>query len=309
MKRTRKIIEIDEAKCNGCGLCLPNCPEGALRIIDGKARLISDLFCDGLGACLGHCPEAAITVEEREAEPYNERLVMEKNIIPAGRNTIRAHLLHLRDHGAMDLLQEAFAVVREHGMDPKEIVHGKPDGDACGCGDHGNKEHHGHQHGHGGGCPGSKVVDLRKAMHGGAEKGRPAGDAPAGRLNSELKNWPVQIHLASPYAPYFKEADIVVIADCVAYAYAETHREFIKDKVVLIGCPKLEDAGYYQEKMTAIFQQARPRKVTVLRMEVPCCGGLAHLVREARAAAGVDTPLEVHVIGIQGGIVSQETID
>ena len=296
----RKIIRIDNDKCNGCGLCVPNCAEGALQIIDGKARLISDLFCDGLGACLGHCPEAAISVEEREAEPYNERLVMEKNIIPAGRNTIRAHLLHLRDHGATDLLQEAFAVVREHGMDPKEIVHGKPDGDACGCGDHG-KEHHGHHHGHGGGgCPGSKVVDLKKAMHGGAEKERPDGSAPAGRLNSELKNWPVQIHLASPYAPYFKEADIVVIADCVAYAYAETHREFIKDKVVLIGCPKLDDAGAYVDKISEIIRAGKPKSIKVVRMEVPCCGGMIEVVKQAIKNSGEVMPFETVTISIDG---------
>lgn len=296
----RKIIRIDNDKCNGCGLCVPNCAEGALQIIDGKARLISDLFCDGLGACLGHCPEAAISVEEREAEPYNERLVMEKNIIPAGRNTIRAHLLHLRDHGAMDLLQEAFAVVREHGMDPKEIVHGKPDGDACGCGDHGNKEHHGHHHGHGGGgCPGSKVVDLRKAMHGGAEKGR-TPSAPTEKLESELKNWPVQIHLASPYAPYFKEADIVVIADCVAYAYAETHREFIKDKVVLIGCPKLDDAGAYVDKISEIIRAGKPKSIKVVRMEVPCCGGMIEIVKQAIKNSGEVMPFETVTISLDG---------
>ncbi|HNT26919.1 MAG TPA: 4Fe-4S binding protein [bacterium] len=295
----RKIIKIDNDKCTGCGLCVPNCAEGALQIIDGKARLISDLFCDGLGACLGHCPEAAITVEEREAEPYNERLVMEKNIIPAGRNTIRAHLLHLRDHGAMDLLQEAFAVVREHGMDPKEIVHGTPDGDACGCGDHGKKEHHSHHHG--GGCPGSKVVDLKKTMHGGHhEKGRAGGDAPTGRIESELKNWPVQIHLASPYAPYFKEADIVVIADCVAYAYAETHREFIKDKVVLIGCPKLDDAAAYVDKLSEIIRAGKPKSIKVVRMEVPCCGGMIEIVKQAIKNSGEVMPFETVTISIDG---------
>ncbi len=297
----RKIIRIDNDKCTGCGLCVPNCAEGALQIIDGKARLISDLFCDGLGACLGHCPEAAITVEEREAEPYNERLVMEKNIIPAGHNTIRAHLLHLRDHGAMDLLQEAFAVVREHGMDPKEIVHGKPEDDACGCGDHGKKEHHdhGHHHGHGGGCPGSKVVDIKKGMHGNADKGR-TPSAPTGKLESELKNWPVQIHLASPYAPYFKEADIVIIADCVAYAYAETHREFIKDKVVLIGCPKLDDAAAYVDKISEIIRAGKPKSIKVVRMEVPCCGGMIEIVKQAIKNSGEVMPFETVTISIDG---------
>lgn len=294
----RKIIRIDNDKCTGCGLCVPNCAEGALQIIDGKARLISDLFCDGLGACLGHCPEGAITVEEREAEPYNERLVMEKNIIPAGRNTIRAHLIHLRDHGAMDLLAEAFAVVREHGMDPKEIVHSEPEEEACGCG--GDGAQGGHHHGHGGGCPGSKVVDLKKGMHGGgAGKGR-TPSAPTGKLESELKNWPVQIHLASPYAPYFKNADIVIIADCVAYAYGSTHREFIKDKVVLIGCPKLDDAAAYVDKISEIIRAGKPKSIKVVRMEVPCCGGMIEIVKQAIKKSGEVMPFETVTISIDG---------
>ncbi len=293
----RKIIKIDEAKCSGCGLCVPNCAEGALQIIDGKARLISDLFCDGLGACLGHCPEGAITVEEREAEPYNERKVMEKNIMPAGRNTIRAHLLHLRDHGAMDLLQEAFTVLREHGMDPKEIVHGEADGDACGCGDHGKKDPHGHHHG--GGCPGSKVVDLKKVMHGGEGVGQPPFPHTE-KGGSELRNWPVQIHLANPYAPYFKEADLTVIADCVAYAYANAHAEFIKDRVVLIGCPKLDDAAAYVDKMSEIIRVGKPKSIKVVRMEVPCCGGIVEIVKQAIKNAGEVMPFEVVTIAIDG---------
>ena len=288
----RKIIKIDAEKCTGCGVCVPNCAEGALQIIDGKARLISDLFCDGLGACIGHCPEGAITVEEREAELYNERMVMEQNIIPAGRNTIRAHLLHLRDHGAMDLLQEAFAVLREHGMDPREIVHGKSEDESCGCNEGPRPSNYG------GGCPGSRVVELKKAMLGGGED--PGRVPQSVTMESELKNWPVQIHLANPYAPYFKEADLVVIADCVAYAYAETHREFIKDRVVLIGCPKLDDAGAYIDKISEIVRAGKPRSIKVVRMEVPCCGGIVEIVKQAIKKAGEVLPFEVVTITIDG---------
>lgn len=283
----RKIITIDNEKCNGCGICVPNCAEGALQIIDEKARLISDLFCDGLGACLGHCPQSAISIEEREAVPYDERAVMEKNIVPAGVNTIKAHLEHLRDHGADGFFNEAIAYLKEKNINnplEEKVMDEKKETKACGC-------------------PGSKIMDLRDKIHGHGgvkishDKG---GVVVADRLESQLQNWPVQITLASPYAPYFKNADLVIIADCVAYAYAETHREFIKDKVVLIGCPKLDNAAAYVDKISEIIRAGELVGIKVVRMEVPCCGGMVDIVKQAIVKSGKVMPFETVTISING---------
>ncbi len=178
----RKIVKIDEELCNGCGLCIPNCQEGALQVIDGKARLISDLFCDGLGACLGHCPLDAITVEEREAEPYSERKVMEM-IAKQGENTIKAHLNHLKDHGEMEYYKQGLDYLNENNINTnfltKPIMEKKS---ACGC-------------------PGSQTIDLREEVKNEAETFN-------GKVPSQLRQWPVQMHLINPNAPYFKNADV-----------------------------------------------------------------------------------------------------
>jgi len=280
----RKIIKIDAEKCTGCGACVPDCAEGALQIVDGKARLISDLFCDGLGACLGSCPEGAIEVEEREAEPYNERKVMEDNIVPAGENTIRVHLEHLKNHGATEFLNEAIAYLKEKGMknpleDPKKE-------EACG---------HGH---HGGGCPGSRSMTLKPVQK--PEVKIEATKNENGPIQSQLGHWPVQIHLLSPHAPFLKNADLVIIADCVAFAYANTHEEFIKGKAVAIGCPKLDDAAAYVEKIASIIQVAKPKSIQIVRMEVPCCGGMVEIVKQAMRKADEIVPFSVQVISMSG---------
>lgn len=270
----RKVIRIDEEKCNGCGLCIPNCPEGALQIIEGKARLVSDLFCDGLGACIGHCPEGAIAIEEREAEPYDERRVLE-NIIPQGDAVIRAHLAHLRDHGAAEYLQQALEALREKGIEVEEMespAEGGHDRLACGC-------------------PGTAVQDIQ---HDDDE------DTPAGSRPSRLRHWPVQITLVPPTAPYLRGADLVVAADCTPFAYADFHEDFIRGKVVLVGCPKLDDASYYRDKLTEVFRENDIQSVTAVRMEVPCCSGLVAMLRRAIAASGKDVPLREVVISIRG---------
>jgi ferredoxin len=265
---TRNIIHIDEDKCTGCAECIPNCPEGALQIIDGKARLVSDLFCDGLGACIGHCPEGAIEIEEREAEPYDERKVME-NIVPQGPNTIRAHLHHLKEHGADEYYDEAVRFLEEKG----------------------------------GGCPGARVMDFGA----GAAAGAGSDDtSEEGTRSSELRQWPVQLMLVPPQAPYLKGAELLIAADCVPFAYADFHRDFLKDKVLLIGCPKLDDAEHYVEKLTAVFREAGVRSVTCIHMEVPCCFGLERIVKSAIAASGRTIPYAEVTIGIQGGVVPQE---
>jgi ferredoxin len=273
----RKIISIDQEKCTGCGLCIPNCPEGALRIIDGKARLVSDLFCDGLGACLGYCPEGAITVEEREAEPYDERKVM-ANIVPQGANTIRAHLDHLRSHGESVLAEQALQFLREKGI---PVPQGEADAPARG-----------------------------RAARGARESPCCAGEdsaGPAGPAVSELANWPIQLHLLSPLAPALAGRDVLLAADCVAYACASFHADHLKGKALTIACPKLdEDQEVYREKITALLDHAQISSLTVMMMQVPCCRGLLATVQEARKRARRDVPVKALIVGIEGGGILAE---
>lgn len=262
----RKIIQIDEEKCNGCGLCIPNCHEGAMQLIDGKARLISDLFCDGLGACIGHCPEGAIRIIEREAEPYDERKVME-TIVPKGRNTILAHLEHLRDHGAEEFLLQAIAYLKEKTIDLG---------------------------------PGLPTVDQHR------HEDRPVGQKPEPRP-SELRQWPVQLHLLNPQAPYFRNADVLLAADCAAFAVGDFHERFMKGRSVAIACPKLDsDKESYARKLTSMIADAKISSLTVVMMEVPCCGGLLYLAQAARASAGRNIPIKKVIVGIQGEVLKEE---
>ncbi len=273
----RKIIEIDEEKCNGCGLCIPNCPEGALQIIDDKARLVSDLFCDGLGACIGTCPEGAIKIIEREAEPYDERKVMEK-IVKQGKNVIKAHLEHLKEHGEEGYLREALDYLEESGVE-------NPLGD----------ESPEHQAALPCGCPGSRVIDMRD------KEERPSHSSThKSKSESELRQWPVQLMLLPPSAPYFDEADLLIAADCVPFAYADFHNDFLQGKTLIIGCPKLDDIEFYQEKLTQIFKLNSVKSITLLHMEVPCCFGLRHAVEEALKESGKEIKLTVKVISVQG---------
>ncbi|HDQ46201.1 MAG TPA: 4Fe-4S dicluster domain-containing protein [bacterium] len=278
----REIITIDEEKCNGCGLCVPGCPEGALQIIDGKARLISDLFCDGLGACIGHCPEGAISIEKRESEPYDERRVMQ-NIIQAGPNTIRAHLAHLREHGETAFLEQALDVLKEKGIDVPE---GYGDRKKSAQDDPGT-----------GGCPGSRMLQF-----GGAEERKEAGD-----VSSQLRQWPVQLHLVSPGAPYYRHADVILAADCTAFALGDFHHRFLKGKALAIACPKLDEGReIYLAKLRLMIDEARINTLTVVIMQVPCCGGLLALAREAAEQSTRKIPLKKVVVGIRGEILSEE---
>ena len=272
----RKIIKIINEKCTGCGLCIPNCPEGAIQIIDNKARLISDLFCDGLGACLGHCPEGAIVIEEREAEKYDERKVM-ANIVTHGKNTIKAHLLHLKGHGETALLREAVEYLAEHHpeINVPELIHGA------------EAEHDG------GGCPGSKMRDLRKTEKNEIKK-------ETGALTPEIQNWPVQIMLVPVHAPYFKDADLLISADCVPFAYPKFHQDLLKGKIVLVGCPKLDDNDLYAEKLGQIIKENDIKSVTVAHMEVPCCFSMTSLVKKAVSDSGRIIPFEDVNISIKG---------
>ena len=306
----RKIIRIDEELCNGCGACIPDCPEGALQMIDGKARLISDLFCDGLGACIGSCPEGAITVEEREAEPYDESKVME-NIVRHGANTTRAHLAHLKDHGEDELMREAIAYLVENDIEvPAEFLDSK-----CACGEIGGSGSEAMKRlaeeeekctepvidlgpapamPHGGGCPGSRLMNLdidpcAKEM-----------EEELAERPSRLRQWPVQIMLVPPHAPFLDGADLLFAADCVPFAYPEFHEKLLKGRVCLVGCPKLDDAQLYLDKLTEMFRLNDVNSVMIAYMEVPCCGGMIRIVEEAIKASGKKIPLAKQKISIKG---------
>ncbi len=236
----RKIVKIDEEKCNGCGQCVTACAESAIEIIDGKAKLVSDVYCDGLGACLGECPQDAITIEEREAPGFDEEAVEHRQ-----------------------------AALKKPGPLP------------CGC-------------------PGTAVRTM------GA---KPAAAPDAGESGtSQLGHWPVQLRLVPPGAPFLKGADLLISADCVPFAVPDFHERYLAGRAVLVGCPKLDDIEFYREKLKDIFREAAPRSVTVLRMEVPCCAGIVHAVRQARDEAAPDCPLEVHTVSISNGTADREVV-
>lgn len=271
----RKVIKIDEEKCTGCGNCIPDCPEGALQIIDGKARLISDLFCDGLGACIGSCPEGAITVEEREAEPYDEKKVME-NVVKQGEKTIIAHLEHLKEHGEENYLQQAIEFLKEKNIeiDLSKIHREAP------C------------------CPGMKIVDRRNEVEEGGTNVE---------VKSQLRQWPIQMHLISPSAGYFKKADLLLVADCVGYSYGNFHNDFLKGRSVIIACPKLDEGtDRYIEKLKLLIDQAEINTLTVIMMEVPCCGGLLMFAKEALSQAKRKVPLKKVIVSIEGKILEEK---
>lgn len=284
----RDIVVIDEKKCTGCGLCVPNCHEGALQIIDGKARLISDLYCDGLGACLGHCPEGAMTIEKKEVEEYDERKVMIDNIIPAGANTIKAHISHLRDHNAMDFYNTALETLQEFGIQNPLELDAKEEAKS-----------HQHQHGHGGGCPGSKMMSF----------GTQNKTEATGNVDSQLTQWPVQLHLVSPQAPYFKNSDLLLAADCTAYAVGDFHSKHLKNRSLAIACPKLDDGqDIYVEKLVSMIDNNNLNTITCMIMEVPCCGGLLAMAKQAVAKAKRKIPLKLIMVGIKGEIVREEWV-
>lgn len=276
----RDIITIDEKKCTGCGLCIPGCPEGALQVIDGKARLVSDLMCDGLGACIGDCPEGAISVEQREAEPYDEYKVMD-NVARQGENTIKAHLKHLKDHDQSEFYDQAIDYLEQHDIpvpEEQETVACKSMFSAC---------------------PGSKTVSFAGEENAADHIDR---DQP-----SRLTHWPVQLHLLSPMSPHYRESDLLLAADCTAFSTGLFHSKFLKGKTLAIACPKLDDGqDIYMEKLQALIDTAKINTLTVLIMEVPCCGGLVRMAQAVLQKAQRKIPIKVIVIGIKGDIVREE---
>ncbi|SMO45239.1 hypothetical protein SAMN06265379_101887 [Saccharicrinis carchari] len=291
----RDVIKIDEELCNGCGECIPGCHEGALQIIDGKARLISDLMCDGLGACLGHCPMGAMEIERREAEPYNETKVMEI-MVTKGINTVIAHLKHLRDHNEMGFVKEAMTYLKnntdKYNFDIQEVInamHGKNNPQATGH--------------NGGSCPGSQSKEIKRPTF------SMAGAATTAPQNSELRQWPTQMHLINPGAGFFKDADMVLAADCAPFAMGNFHQKFLKNKVLANACPKLDDGmDSYLKKLVSLIDDARINSLTVVMMEVPCCGGLMALAQQALQLASRKVPLKRAIISIEGEVLSEEWV-
>lgn len=270
----RKIIKIDEEKCTGCGVCIPDCPEGALQIIDGKARLVSDLFCDGLGACIKTCPVGAMTTEEREAEPYDEYKVME-NVVKGGKNVIKAHLKHLKDHGEDKFHAQAIDFLERQNIPIPKMEEEKPFS----------------------GCPGTMQKELSKER-------KTQTNPQNASLQSELNNWPIQLKLLNPNAPYLENANLLIAADCTAFTYANFHQKFLKDKVLTMLCPKLDsEVEQYVEKLAMIFEKQNINSITLVRMEVPCCGGVETIIKQALEKANKNIIIKEYTISIEGEIV------
>ncbi|UCC44401.1 MAG: 4Fe-4S binding protein [Candidatus Zixiibacteriota bacterium] len=256
----RKIVRIDEELCDGCGDCVPACAEGAIQIIDGKAKLVSDTFCDGLGVCLGECPQNAITIEEREAPEFDEAAVTQ-------------HLAKLRKD-----TQSASMIAASHPA--KESA-------APQCG-----------------CPGSAMQQLNPA----ANAAPPASqEVSQPVMPSQLGHWPIQLMLVPPQAPFLKNADLLICADCVPFTVPDFHYRYLTGRALVVGCPKLDDLQHYYDKLKSIYQEAAPRSITVLKMEVPCCDGIAQAAVQARNEVAPHIPVEVHTIGVRGGIVDRKT--
>ena len=253
----REMVKIDEDKCDGCGLCVPSCAEGAIQIINGKAKLVADNLCDGLGACLGDCPQGAITIEPRVADGFDEAAVAQR--------------------------------LKQIGREP--LAHSQPPVQS------------------GGGCPSAQVQSISPPP-GGYPSARvmnldsqptQTGDQ-AGQRPSELRQWPVQLHLVPPTAPFLQGKEVLLAADCVPFAYADFHKDLLKDRALLIACPKLDNTEPYLAKLVTMLQQSNIKKLIVAHMEVPCCSGLIALARQAVADSGVDVPFETIKIGIQGEV-------
>lgn len=240
----RKVVLIDEDKCDGCGECVPACSEGAIQIVDGKARLVSDVYCDGLGDCLGECPRGAITIEEREAAEFDPEAV-------------RMHL-----EGDVG-----------EGLEAEEgVARGYP----------------------GSAAQATERCELQEKV---GEPGEKAS------VTSRLTNWPVQIMLMPASAPYLDGAKLLIAGDCVGFSLADFHRRFLGDRILMVGCPKLDNADFYRRKLAQIFIQNDIKSIDVVYMEVPCCFGMVHLVHESLLESGKDIPLTYTKVGIKGDII------
>ncbi len=307
----RKIIEIEEEKCTGCGLCIVDCAEGALEIIDGKAKVVKDSFCDGLGACIGSCPEDALHIVERDVDDFDEAAVEEhlKNLAarqPNGPPEPKGEGCDC-DCGDDDDKEKLTTLQAKVPSPPPE-----PEG--CGCSGgaqsfdeppaakaaspFGARPHGAHARPSGGGCPGSALRSFDEPADDGAD------DAPAAPGKSKLRQWPIQLKLLPPSGPLYDNKDILLFADCVGGAYADAQRNLVKGHTVIMTCPKLDDPEPSVYKLSQIFQEPI-NKVAIAIMEVPCCSGLVSIAKEAMNRAGVNKPIEVIRIGIRGDLLGR----
>lgn len=276
----RKIIKIDEELCNGCGVCVPSCKEGAIQIIEGKARLISDLFCDGLGACLGECPLGAITIEEREAEAYDEVKVME-TLIEQPVSVMKAHLEHLHEHNEIEFFSQAVNFLKEKGIPNPFDPSAKKAASACASG----------------GCPGSAQREIKR-------QATPETLSPF-EMPSQLEQWPVQLHLVNPSAGFFKNKELVIMSTCGPLVNANVHELYIKGRSVVVACPKLDRVDPYIDKLAEIYSQSGTSRVIIVRIEVPCCGGLSRMAHTAAVMSGREgLTVEEHTLSIDGSLKS-----
>jgi len=258
-KVRRKIITIEEERCNGCGVCIISCPEQAIQIVNTKegpkAKLVKEFYCDGLGACLGSCPTGALTIEEKEVEPYDEEATIAR-IKETAPHMLEIHLKHLKEHA--DELPQYHSHKMLQGITS---------------------------------CPSAKMLHW-------TEKDEVSNEAV--KFKSELRQWPIQLHLVSPSASYFQDADLILVADCVPFAYPNFHADFLKGKAIAIGCPKLDDVDAHLDKIEQIIRNATIKSLKVVNMEVPCCFGLYHLAKTALAQSNKNIALEQEVISIKG---------
>ena len=290
MKRT--IIKIDEEKCNGCGECVTGCHEGALQMIEGKARLVSELYCDGLGACIGECPEGAITLEEREAAPYDEIAVMER-VSGEGNNVVIAHMKHLRDHNEMGYFNQAVNFLKENSINIDLSIFEENKNQMFNIIE--NKSEHVSA------CPGSRTMAFNKESNVNSSMNQ--------EIQSQLTHWPIQMHLLNPLAPHFMGSDVLLAADCCAFSFGNFHGKFLKDKKLAIACPKLDsNKEVYIEKLTQMIDDAKINTLTVMIMEVPCCGGLLQIAKLASESAKRKVPLKLVVVGVEGEILQEEWV-
>jgi len=299
----REIVKIDRELCNGCGECIPNCHEGALQMIDGKATLVSELMCDGLGACIGHCPVGAIEIEEREAEAYDEVLTI-KEMIKSGRNVVVAHLKHLKEHEQKEYVHQAFDYMKANAgsipFDVNELLHEVQQ--------HGQKKEPEtnpylqnlliakKEETLGCGCPGSEAKSFVPEPVAMASNYAEA--------TSQLSHWPVQMHLINPMAPFFQDCDLLLSADCVAYALGNFHTKYLKGKKLAIACPKLDsNKEVYVEKLVHLIDQAQVNTITLMKMEVPCCSGLLQIVQTALGQSQRKVPVKLLTVSSKGEIL------
>lgn len=306
----RDVIEINEDLCTGCGNCVPNCHQGALQVVDGKVRLLSDLFCEGLGACVGHCPTGAMKVTRREAEPYDEVQVMEK-MLKGGPAVVRAHMQHLSDHRQDALLARAREILVARGIaDPLAAGEtARPGMDIRMASRPGTGTEESANQG-GGGCPGSRARMLRTGPAlAGQDMGGSSSAPGSAPLAGELRQWPVQFHLLNPQAPFFAGAHVLLAADCTAFAAGNFHRDYLKGKILAIACPKLDEGQEsYVDKIAALADHSGIETLTVLIMEVPCCSGLARLAKAGLERARRKVPMKLIVLDLEGNQKSSEWV-